>query len=122
MAVGEAPSLTLESARKCSRNKQATHTVPSLASPPQAVSQHSKEGCPSQANTSGSTPSQPISCAKTKKYGPNERTEQTSGKELSDEEIANLSDGELKALVIKMLTDLIELGQKMKKTNEGYPK
>ena len=38
----------------------------------------------------------------------------TSERELSDEEIANLSDGEFKALVIKMLTDLIELGQKMK--------
>ena len=36
--------------------------------------------------------------------------------ELSDEEIANLSDGEFKALVIKMLTELIELGQKMKDT------
>ena len=34
--------------------------------------------------------------------------------ELSGEEIANLSDGEFKALVIKMLTELIELGQKMK--------
>ena len=38
-----------------------------------------------------------------------------SERELSNEEIANLSDGEFKALVIKMLTDLIELGQKMKK-------
>ena len=35
-------------------------------------------------------------------------------KELSEEEIANLSDGEFKALVIQMLTDLIELGRKMK--------
>ena len=33
---------------------------------------------------------------------------------LSDEEIANLPDGEFKALVIKMLTELIELGWKMK--------
>ena len=39
-----------------------------------------------------------------------------SERELSKEEIANLSDGEFRALVIKMLTDLIELGQKMKKT------
>ena len=39
----------------------------------------------------------------------------TSERELSDEEIAKLSDGEFKALVIKMLTDLIELGWKMKK-------
>ena len=34
-----------------------------------------------------------------------------SERELSDEEIANLSDGESKALVKKMLTKLIELGQ-----------
>ena len=48
-----------------------------------------------------------------------------SERELNMEEITNLSDREFKALVIKMLTDLIELGQKMKKktkTNEGYPK
>ena len=38
----------------------------------------------------------------------------TSERELSDEEIANLSDGEFKALVIKMLTELIEHGWKMK--------
>ena len=45
-----------------------------------------------------------------------------SERELSDEEIANLSDGEFKALGIKMLTELIELGQKNAKTNEKYPK
>ena len=39
----------------------------------------------------------------------------TSERVLSDEEIANLSDGEFKALVIKMLTELIQLGQKTKK-------
>ena len=36
-----------------------------------------------------------------------------SERELS-EEIADLSDGEFKALVIKILTELIELGQKVK--------
>ena len=35
---------------------------------------------------------------------------QVSERELSEEEIANLSDGAFKALVIKMFTDLIELG------------
>ena len=45
--------------------------------------------------------------------------EQSITSELSDKEIANLSDGEFKALVIKMLTDLIELGQKMKKQMKG---
>ena len=38
----------------------------------------------------------------------------TSERELSDEDIANLSDRQYKVLVIKMLTELIELGQKMK--------
>ena len=42
-------------------------------------------------------------------------------KQFSFKEIAKLCDGECKALVIKMLTDLIELSQKMKKTNERYP-
>ena len=36
-----------------------------------------------------------------------------SERELSDEEIANLSDAEFKTLVIKMLIELIELGLKM---------
>ena len=40
----------------------------------------------------------------------------TSERELNNENIANLSDGEYKALVIKMLTDPIELGWKMKDT------
>ena len=40
---------------------------------------------------------------------------EASERELSEEEIANLRDGEFKALVIKMLTGLIELGQNMKK-------
>ena len=38
----------------------------------------------------------------------------TSERELSEEDISNLSDGEFKALVIKMLTELTELGRKMK--------
>ena len=36
----------------------------------------------------------------------------TSERELSKEDITKLSDGEFKALVIKMLTEPIELGQK----------
>ena len=35
----------------------------------------------------------------------------TPGKELSDEEIANLSDAEFKTLVIRKLTELIELSR-----------
>ena len=39
---------------------------------------------------------------------------EASERELFEEEVTNLSDGEFKALVIKMLTELIELGHKMK--------
>ena len=38
----------------------------------------------------------------------------TSERELSDEDTANLFDAEFKALVIKMFTEPIEFGQKMK--------
>ena len=47
-------------------------------------------------------------CPKTKKYGPNDKTDQTSKNRLSDEEIANLSDAEFKTLVIRVLTEMIE--------------
>ena len=39
----------------------------------------------------------------------------TSKRELREEEIANLADGKFKALVMKVLTDLIEFCRKMKK-------
>ena len=42
-----------------------------------------------------------------------------SERELSKEEIANLYDGEFNALVIKMLTELTELGRKVKDTQNG---
>ena len=43
-------------------------------------------------------------------------------KELSEEEIDNLSDAEFKTLEIRMCTEVIELGQKNEKTSEGYQK
>ena len=43
----------------------------------------------------------------------------TPEKELSDEETANISDAEFKTLVIRMLTELIELGQKMKEEKKA---
>ena len=38
----------------------------------------------------------------------------TPEKELSDKEIANISDAEFKTMAIRMLTELIELSWKMK--------
>ena len=51
--------------------------------------------------------------------------EQIKGPEkiqLSDEEIANLSDTQFKTLAIRMLTELVEYGRKLEKKNEGYAK
>ena len=54
-------------------------------------------------------------CAKGKKYGPNERTDQSSRKStLNDSvEIANLSDAQFKTLVIRMLTEMVEYSRKI---------
>ena len=42
--------------------------------------------------------------------------------QLSDKEIANLSDAQFKTLGIKMLTELVEFGCKLHEKNEGYAK
>ena len=42
--------------------------------------------------------------------------------QLSNEEIANLSDAEFKTLVIRMLTELVEYSHKLDEKNEGYAK
>ena len=42
--------------------------------------------------------------------------------QLSDEEIANLSDAQFKTLVIRKLTELFEFDEKIRWKNEGYAK
>ena len=42
--------------------------------------------------------------------------------QLSEEEIANLSDAQFKTLVIKKLTELVEFGRKLDEKNEDYAK
>ena len=42
--------------------------------------------------------------------------------ELSDEEIANLSDAQFKTLVIRMLTEMVEYGRKNRGQSEDYEK
>ena len=42
--------------------------------------------------------------------------------QLNDEEIANLSGAVFKTLVIRMLTEMVELGRKLDEKNEGYAK
>ena len=49
-----------------------------------------------------------------KKSGPNERTVKAPETiQLSNKEIANLSDAQFKTLVIRMLRELVELGRKV---------
>ena len=42
--------------------------------------------------------------------------------QLSNEEIASLSDAQFKTLVIRKLTELVEFGHKLDEKNEGYAK
>ena len=42
--------------------------------------------------------------------------------QLSDEEIANLSDAQFKTLVIRMLTEMVEYGYKVEEKYEGHTK
>ena len=46
----------------------------------------------------------------------------TPEKQLSDEEIANLSDTQFKTLVIRKLTEMVEYGYKVEGKNKGYTK
>ena len=42
--------------------------------------------------------------------------------QLTNEEIANLSDSQFETLVIRKLTELVEFGCKLDEKNEGYAK
>ena len=50
----------------------------------------------------------------TKKYAPNERTEQNPSKRLNKRGRANPADAEFKTLVIRMLRELTEYGNNIK--------
>ena len=66
-------------------------------------------------NSIKSQPEQPACAPRQRNRAQRKEQIKSLERELSDEETANLSAGEFKALVIKMLTELIELGWKMKK-------
>ena len=56
-------------------------------------------------------------------YGPNERTGQAPEKiQVSDKEIARLSDAQFKTLVIRMITEMVELCLQNRGKSEGYEK
>ena len=119
-AVGDTPSLTRESIGKCARAEQVSRTVPPLA-PPTGSAPAQQRGLPCPGIPKALPPYN-LAGGLRQKYGPNDRTEQNFRKKTKQWERANLSDGEFKALVIKMLTELIENWSKNEKTNERYPK
>ena len=119
--VGETLSLTQEFLEKCTGDEQASCTVPSLAPPPQAGSAAKRVALTQWIPKA--PPSYNLSAVPRQRNMDHMKEQRkASERELSEEEIANLSDGEFKSLVIKIFTQLIELGWKMKKTNEGYLK
>ena len=68
----------------------------------------------------GLRPLQCTRCTETKKYGPNERADQNSKTiQLSDEEITNLSHAQLKALVTRIVTELVEYSQKVEEKTKA---
>ena len=79
----------------------------SLTPPPQTAPQHSKEGCP--------TPYQVTGVSRQRNMAQMKEHIKTPEKEISDEEIDNLSDARFKTLVIRMLTEMTEYRRKIKK-------
>ena len=51
-----------------------------------------------------------------------EKIKATEKIQLSNEEIANLSDAEFKTLVTRMLTEMVEYGCKIEEKSKGYEK
>ena len=100
--MGETPSLTGEFVGKWARAEQGSCIVPPLAPPPLALGGGVVPKAPSPCNLSG-VPRQ-------RNMAQMKEQSKTPERELSDEEIANLSDAEFKTLVITTLTELIALG------------
>ena len=93
--------------------EQASGIAPSLTPPGQTAPQHSKEGCPTLANTyKGPAPYNITSAPRQRNMAQMKEQIKTPGKELSDED--NLSDAEFKTLVIRMLTEMMEYSCKIK--------
>ena len=72
-----------------------------------------EEGGPTLSNTSGSTPYNATRTLRQRNMAQIKQQIKMPEKELSDKEIANLSDAEFKTLVIRMLTEMVEYGHKI---------
>ena len=113
--VGESPSLTQESLGKCAADEKVSCIVLSLAPPHRQHCSTAKRVALLWRIPKTPPPYNLTGVPRQRNMAQMKEQSKTSERELNDEELANLSDEEFKGLVIKILTDLIQLGQKMKK-------
>ena len=77
------------------------------------MSQCNYVGCPALENTYSSTPYNVTGVQRQRNMAQMNKEIKAPEKELSNEEIANLSDAPFKTLVIRMLTEMVEYGHKI---------
>ena len=99
--------------RRAELSKLPSIIVPSLTPPPQRASNH-KMGCPALINTEGSAPYNIIGTLRQRNMDQMKYQRKTPEKELSNKKIDNLSDSKFNTLVIRMLTEIIEIVHKIK--------
>ena len=100
------PTRWLESG---ARAEQASRPGPSPAPPPQAGPRAAGRAALHRGAPKAPPPYDLTGVPRQSNRAQMKEQSKTPERELSCKEIANLSDGEFKALVIKMLTELIEL-------------
>ena len=104
--VGETLSLTWDFLGKWARDEQASCIVPSLALPYRQCLRAARRAAQAWRIPKALPPYNLAGALKQRNMAQMKEQRKTSQRELSDEKIANLSDGEFKALVIKMFQEL----------------
>ena len=99
--------------RKWGRS-QVIGIVPSLTPPLHTAPQHSKVGCWALANAKGPAAYNGTGALRQRSMAQINKQIKTPEKKLISDEISNLSDTEFKTLLIRMFTEMIEYGHKMK--------
>ena len=89
--------------------RQTSVIVSPLIPPPQTAPQHSEVGSLISVNTEGSVPHSITGVPSQRNMAQMKEQVKTPEKELSDEEIDNLSNADFKTLIIRMLTEMIGL-------------
>ena len=92
---------------------QASTIISSQTLLPHTAPQPTNMGCPTLVNTKGSSPYYLTGSLRRKNMAQVKEQIKAQKIDLSDEEIANISDAEFKTLVIKMLTEMMDYRYKI---------